>query len=106
MNFIWGLIAGIGVATVACLIWKKMNKIEKPIQVSKIDNPNPNVEVKKENLVKLEDLISKQDKITNDEVQTLLGVSDATAERYLNELESQGKLRQIGADRKDTYYEK
>jgi len=34
--------------------------------------------------------------ITNDEVQALLGVSDATAERYLEELEKEGKIAQVG----------
>jgi len=34
--------------------------------------------------------------ISNDDVQKLLGVSDATATRYLDELEKEGKLRQIG----------
>lgn len=34
--------------------------------------------------------------ITNDEAQTLLGVSDSTAERYLEELEKVGKLAQVG----------
>lgn len=110
MNFIWGLIVGIGVATVACLIWSKMKKKDMPIQTAEIENasfnPNPNVEIRRENLVKLEELISKQDKVTNDNVQELLNVSDATAERYLQELESQGKLHQIGADVKNAYYEK
>lgn len=44
-------------------------------------------------------------KITNDEVQKLLGVSDATAERYLNELEKQGKIKQIGKTGQSVYYE-
>ena len=34
--------------------------------------------------------------IANDEVQALLGVSDATATNYLSELESEGKIVQIG----------
>lgn len=34
--------------------------------------------------------------ITNNDVEALLGVSDATAERYLNELEKQGRIAQIG----------
>lgn len=38
----------------------------------------------------------KRGTITNHEVQALLGVSDATAERYLQELESEGKLAQVG----------
>jgi uncharacterized membrane protein YraQ (UPF0718 family) len=37
--------------------------------------------------------------ITNDEVQKLLGISDATATRYLTELESEGKLTQEGVGR-------
>lgn len=32
----------------------------------------------------------------NDEVQKLLGVSDATATNYLEELEREGKITQIG----------
>lgn len=110
MSFIWGLIVGIGVATVACLVWWKMNKTEKPIQAAGINNanfnPNPNVEIRQENLVKLEEFISGKDKITNDEVQAFLSVSDATAERYLQALETQGALRQVGADVKNAYYQK
>ena len=35
-------------------------------------------------------------RISNNDVQNALGVSDATAERYLNELEKEGKIRQVG----------
>lgn len=34
--------------------------------------------------------------ITNDDVQKALGVSDATATRYLDELEHEGLISQIG----------
>ncbi len=34
--------------------------------------------------------------ITNDDVQKALGISDATATRYLDELEKIGVIRQIG----------
>jgi len=34
--------------------------------------------------------------VTNDEVEKLLHVSDATATRYLSALEKEGKIRQIG----------
>ena len=44
-------------------------------------------------------------KITNDEVQKLLGVSDATATRYLDELEKQGKVKQVGEKGRFVYYE-
>ena len=44
--------------------------------------------------------------ITNDEVQNLLGVSDASAERYLDGLEKEGVLRQVGKTGVKTFYQK
>ncbi|MBI2355702.1 MAG: hypothetical protein HYV13_00665 [Candidatus Doudnabacteria bacterium] len=47
------------------------------------------------------------DEITNDMVEKMLGVSNTSAERYLDELEKQGKLRQIGrTGRSVTYLKK
>src|SRR5680860_1329330 len=40
--------------------------------------------------------IQQKGSITNDGVQALLGVSDATAERYLQELETAGRINQVG----------
>jgi len=40
--------------------------------------------------------LATKDKITNDEVEKLLHVSDATATRYLSALEKEGKIKQIG----------
>ena len=51
---------------------------------------------KQKKLEKILDLFAKQEKITNDEVEKLLHVSDATATRYLSELEKQGKVKQVG----------
>ncbi|MEK7642814.1 MAG: hypothetical protein AAB392_03400 [Patescibacteria group bacterium] len=45
-------------------------------------------------------------RITNDDVEKLLHVSDATATRYLNILEKEGKIKQIGKTGRNTYYEK
>ena len=41
-------------------------------------------------------LFGSTDQITNDDVQRALKVSDATATRYLDELEKIGAIRQIG----------
>lgn len=60
---------------------------------------------KAEHLQKIKDFMASKDKVTNNDVQELLGVSDATAERYLNELEKQGILRQKG-ENKGIFYEK
>ena len=45
-------------------------------------------------------------KITNDEVEKLLHVSDATATRYLSALEKEGKIKQVGKTGKAVTYTK
>lgn len=51
---------------------------------------------KRKKLDKIMSLFLKQSKITNDEVEKLLHVSDATATRYLSILEKEGKIKQSG----------
>lgn len=62
------------------------------------------ITAKKEHLEKILASFSPDDEISNDKVQDMLGVSDATAERYLDELEKSGKLRQIGKTGKHVIY--
>ncbi|MBU2219714.1 winged helix-turn-helix transcriptional regulator [Patescibacteria group bacterium] len=50
--------------------------------------------------------LGRVERVTNDDIQKLLGVSDATATRYLDELEKEGKIRQVGETGKYVYYEK
>ena len=57
-------------------------------------------------LVKVMTLFAKQTEITNDEVEKLLHVSDATATRYLAELEKRGKIRQVGTTGRGVKYVK
>ena len=51
---------------------------------------------KEKKLAKILTLFAKQTEITNNQVEKLLHVSDATATRYLTELEKRGKLTQHG----------
>lgn len=51
---------------------------------------------KRKKLEKIMGMFLKQSKISNDEVEKLLHVSDATATRYLETLEKEGKIRQVG----------
>ncbi len=51
---------------------------------------------KRKKLEKIMTLFLKQSKITNDEVEKFLRVSDKTAERYLNILEKENKIKQVG----------
>lgn len=56
---------------------------------------------------KLKAFIATQEgKITNDLVEKEMKISDATATRYLNELESLGLIKQIGKEGQSVYYEK
>ncbi len=51
---------------------------------------------KRKKLDKIMVMFLKQSKITNDDVEKFLHVSDATAERYLNILEKENKIKQVG----------
>ncbi|PIQ68968.1 MAG: hypothetical protein COV91_01430 [Candidatus Taylorbacteria bacterium CG11_big_fil_rev_8_21_14_0_20_46_11] len=51
---------------------------------------------KQKRLDKIMSRLSEKGKITNDEVEKLLRVSDATATRYLDALEKEGRVRQEG----------
>lgn len=110
MNFVLGLIIGLigGILGTYFMMKAKAPKDENK-ESPQAPFINPKVETRKENLAKLEELIGKksqEEKITNDEVQKLLKVSDATAERYLQELESKGLIKQSGVIGKNVYYYK
>ena len=50
--------------------------------------------------------LATKNKITNDEVEKLLHVSDATATRYLSALEKENKIKQIGKTGHGVVYSK
>ncbi len=50
--------------------------------------------------------VAQNNRVTNDDIENLLGVSDATATRYLDELGKEGLIRQIGKTGRHVYYEK
>jgi len=59
---------------------------------------------KKENKEKILEFLKNSEKIKNNDVEKLLRVSDSTAERYLNELEKEQKIKQIGTVGHAVYY--
>lgn len=61
---------------------------------------------KRKKLEKILGLLEKRTSITNDEVEKLLHVSDATATRYLSTLEKEGKIKQTGKTGKSVSYSK
>lgn len=54
------------------------------------------MEQKTENKQKILAFVQEHGKIQNNDVEKLAGVSNATAERYLDELEKEGRLVQHG----------
>ena len=59
---------------------------------------------KRKKLDKIMKALTAKGKITNDEVEKLLHVSDATATRYLSALEKEGKIQQVGKTGKAVEY--
>ena len=55
---------------------------------------------------KIMQTLNTKNKITNDEVEKLLHVSDATATRYLSALEKEGKIKQVGKTGTGVVYSK
>ena len=59
---------------------------------------------KRKKLDRVMSLFLQQSKITNDEVEKFLHVSDATATRYLSILEKENKIKQVGKTGKGVSY--
>ncbi len=54
---------------------------------------------------KILDLIKEVGKVGNKDIKNLLKVSEATATRYLDELEKEGKIKQTGKTGRSVFYE-
>lgn len=61
---------------------------------------------KRKKIDRIFDLFAKRTNITNNQVADFLHVSDATATRYLQILENENKVRQVGKTGKGVKYEK
>ncbi|MFH0968955.1 MAG: winged helix-turn-helix transcriptional regulator [Patescibacteria group bacterium] len=62
-------------------------------------------DLKNERKNKILEMLKTSARVSNNDVQKLLNVSDATATRYLEELETEGKVRQIGEKGRFVEYE-
>ena len=70
--------------------------IKKPTKLKKESLIEKQAREKTENKRKILNFIQTREKISNQDIEDLLKVSDATATRYLEELEQEGKMRQVG----------
>lgn len=61
---------------------------------------------KQEHKKRIKDILRTQSSLTNNHMERLLGIADATATRYGDELEKEGYLEQVGKTGKHVYYKK
>ena len=63
-------------------------------------------EEKEKNLEAILGLLETNTPLTNNHIEQMLGIPESTATRYMDELEKQGKVRQVGTTGRDVFYEK
>ena len=80
-------ILGVLVGGAGVWLWLSRNK--------NVSQSSQSIE-KQERKEKILEMLVLKAPIVNNDVEKLLSVSDATAERYLQELENEGKLKQVG----------
>lgn len=100
MNQFFTLILGIIIGYALGLV---LNIITKRKEYSLIDQQT---QEKEKNIEKVINFLETKDILTNDKVEQLLGVSNSTTTRYLDELETRGLIRQVGKTGKYTHYER
>jgi Fic family protein len=102
MNYVVGFVVGAVVGAIVSAFAFRPKR-----ECSKDEQNTPAQDKRDENIDKLKSIIVDTDKeISNDMIQSAVGVSDATATRYLDELEKQGIIKQLDKTGKYTRYEK
>ena len=105
MNYLILIITGIAGIGLGSYLAKRLASAKATAE-QRQEAEKEDVKGKKENLEKMREFFNKQGRVANNDVEKLLGVSDATATRYLDELEKEGFVRQVGKTGKHVYYEK
>ncbi len=103
----------VGVVGVAVGIWLSRRRTKKASEVGcaakeaeglKKRNQEQSDE-KEKRKGRILNFLQMRGKTNNNEIQGLLSVSDASAENYLDELEKEGKIRQVGEKGRFVEYE-
>jgi len=88
----------IGVAVGGWVVWRLVGNKERV--------KNPSLDKAEENRGRVREYLRGRDRISNGDVRELLGISDPTATRYLDDLEKEGLIKQVGRSGPSVYYEK
>ena len=79
-------------------------RFEKRKEVEKIVYRDMGKKQKEEGKAQILEELQEKEKITNNDIEKLLGVSDATATNYLQELENENKIEQVGKTGRSVFY--
>ena len=103
MKPIYYIILGLALAS---LVWLRI-LMRKKLDTDLEGNPllPEAIAKRRENLNKILEMANNLTRLTNDDVQKALGVSDATATRYLTYLTDLGKLVMVGERGQRVYYQ-
>lgn len=101
MNLILIFIAGVVGGVIGIKVWGLWKQRE--VKRGLIDRQ---AREKEENKRRILGILETQSPLTNNHVEQLLGISDATATRYLEELEKEGLVRQVGGTGSGVHYER
>lgn len=98
---VWGIVIGlVVVVVVGYFLAPKAAGSNAAYKASEVEAK------KQENINKILDFIKDKDRFTNNDLENLLGVSNTTIGRYLEELEKSGKITQHGTIGIGVYYTK
>ena len=117
MNQLFIFILGLILGGIVVWLWIQRNKAKIASSPTPRNDGSPgqdklqefNAEREKEreaNKEKILKLLEERGEVANNDVEVLLSVSDATATRYLDELEKDGNIKQIGKTGHYTHYQK
>ncbi len=112
MNYIILIIVGIAGVVLGTYLGRRRSRSLNETQ----NKEREDIEKKRENLEKVREYFESrpssaeatdgQARVANDDIEVLLGVSYATATRYLDEFEKEGRIRQVGRTGRHVYYER
>ena len=99
-------IVSVAIASIALIglgVYQLLRKESKPMDVP-VSKQTEEKEHNKEAIMGL--MESGNQPLTNEHIRQMLGISEATATRYLDEMEKDGKVKQVGKTGAHVFYEK
>ncbi len=99
---VWAVIAVVGVAIGVYFSRLRSGQVGRRGRAESLIDTQAAEKV--QNKAKIMQFVRERGQIQNNDVEKVAGVSNATAERYLNELEKEGKLTQHGTIGQNVHY--